>query len=306
MPAYNAARYLREAIASVLAQRVTDFELLVIDDGSTDETRVVAEGFAARDTRIRVLASPHAGVSAARNTGMRAARGDYFALLDSDDQWMPDYLTAQLAVFAHLPATDVVSGNALSLGGGALDGTPLNPIGTECRPILLLEMLERETAVCITLIMKRAVFEATGGFDESLARSEDYDLWIRAAHLGFHFVENPIPLARYRRRSDSASADELAMLTAITRVLRRARLLCAASPIEMGVIERQLTRFEAQRLLTSAKAHLLERDYRGAAADFERLSAVQPNVASRLLARASRSLPGVVRFAYLTKTALRA
>jgi glycosyltransferase involved in cell wall biosynthesis len=303
-PAYNAARYLTDGVESAIGQTFSNFELIIIDDGSTDDTRAIASRLAERDSRVHVVATDHVGVAAARNLGMSRARGAHFAFLDSDDVWLPDFLAAQMAIFRRLPATDVVTGNAINVGG-RLDGRPLNPVGTECRPLSLLEIVENELVVTIMSVFRRAVFDATGGFDERLARSEDYDFWIRAAHLGFRFVQNPQPLVRYRRRPDSASADELAMYASLIFVLQRARQLCAASHLTTAAIDRQLARFKEERLLASAKANLLDREYRAAAHEFGLLRDLRRDVESRLIAGASRHLPALLRWAYRTKTALR-
>jgi glycosyltransferase involved in cell wall biosynthesis len=303
-PTYNSAPYLAEAVESARAQTFADFELIVVDDGSTDETRAIASDLAERDPRVRLLAKDHGGLAVARNVAMKQARGAYFAFLDSDDLWSPEFLASQMAIFHRRPATDVVTGNAVSLGG-KLDGRPLNPPGTECRPVSLLDMIEDEALVTVMSVFRRTVFEATGGHDEGLSRSEDYDLWIRAAHLGFRFVQNPQPLACYRRRPDSLSADELAMLAAIILVLNRARQLCATSPRVVTAIDRQLARFEDARVLTSAKTNLLGRQYHAAAHEFARLHELRRDVESRVIAAVSRHMPGLLRLAYRTKTALR-
>jgi GT2 family glycosyltransferase len=303
-PTYNAARYLTSAVESARAQTFADFELIVVDDGSTDDTRAIAGDLAGRDGRVHVLARDHAGLAAARNAAMKQARGAYFAFLDSDDVWFPEFLASQLAIFQRRPATDVVTGNAVSLGG-KLDGQPLNPPGTECRPVSLLDMIEDEALVTVMSVFRRGVFETTGGHDEGLSRSEDYDLWIRAAQLGFRFVQNPQPLAQYRRRPDSLSADELAMFAAIIQVLTRAREHCAASPRVVTAIDRKLARFEEARVLASAKTNLLGRRYHAAAREFDRLHDLRRNVESRVIAAVSRHVPGLLRLAYRTKTALK-
>lgn len=98
MPAYNAGRYVAESVRSVRAQTCGRWELFVVDDGSTDETRAVVEGFAAEDARVSYVGRENGGQAAARNTGLRAARGDLVAFLDADDLWLPGKLEAQLGV----------------------------------------------------------------------------------------------------------------------------------------------------------------------------------------------------------------
>jgi glycosyltransferase involved in cell wall biosynthesis len=303
-PAYNAQEYLEEAVGSALAQTFGDFELLVIDDGSTDRTLDIAKHLAQQDPRVHALATEHVGVSAARNAGMRRARGAYVALLDSDDTWFPDFLAAQLAVFERFPATGVVSGNALSIGG-PLDGRSLSPASTHCYPVTVVDMIRDEEAVCVMSVFRRSVFEATGGLSEDLSHSEDYDFWLRAALAGFTFVRNPRPLARYRRRADSASFDELPMLDAMIEVLGRTRRSDRADAPIVTAIDRKVAELRERRLWTSAKSDLLKGNYTEAARDFAYFSVLRGSASARFVAGVSRLAPAALRVAYQTKLALR-
>jgi glycosyltransferase involved in cell wall biosynthesis len=102
-PAYNVARYIGEAIDSVIAQTQGDFEYLVVDDGSTDETEQIVRAYAARDARTRLLSGGHRGSSTARNLGIRQARGTYIAFLDGDDRWHPQFLARSVRAMAEAP-----------------------------------------------------------------------------------------------------------------------------------------------------------------------------------------------------------
>ena len=304
-PAYNAARYLEESVESALAQTFGDFELLIVDDGSSDETLAIAGRLADRDHRVHALTTAQrVGVSAARNVGFRHAQGRFFALLDSDDVWLPDFLAAQLAVFDRAPAADVVSGNAFNLGGPR-DGQLLRPLSDDCQPLTLIDMIEHEDAVLVMSVLRRRVVDAVGGFSEDLQRSEDYDFWLRAALAGFHFVANPTPLVRYRRHPSSASSNELLMLDAMIVVLQRLRASPLASHVVVATLDRRIGALNERRLWTRAKANLMRREYAAAADDLESLAQLRRSLRVRLIAGASRSVPAALRFAYRTKTALR-
>jgi len=304
-PAHNSEAYLQGSVDSAIAQSFTDFELLIVDDGSIDGTLALARHLAQRDQRVRVLMrSDRGGTAAGRNLAMRHARGAFFALLDSDDIWHPTFLQAQMEILRRLPDVDVVSGNAYNLGGG-FDGQPLSSIALDPRPIRLIDMLEHENAVCIMSVLRRTVYDTIGGFDETMKVSEDYDFWIRAALAGFRFVQNPVPLADYRRRADSASSDEIAMLQGIVRVLRRTRAGCADLPDAVAAIDRQVARFEEQRLLARAKANLLCREFASAAHEFDALFGLRPSFVNGVMARVSRYVPSVLLWAYRTKSAIR-
>jgi hypothetical protein len=155
-------------------------------------------------------------------------------------------------------------------------------------------------------VFRRAVVERIGGFDETLPLNEDYDFWLRAAHGGCVFIHNPVPLGHYRRRPDSISADEVQMLTGILRVLRRTADLCADRPRELAATHRQLARFEQERLLASAKANLVRRQFVAAADDFKSLFDVRRDFGSAAIARMCRYMPGVLLWAYRMKCNWRA
>ena len=133
MPAFDAERYLHTAVDSVLRQTYTDLELLIVDDGSSDETAPIARWYAARDPRVRVLQQPNAGPGPARNMGFRAAQGRYLAFLDSDDEWDDMFLAEHVAILDRRPDVDVVIGNARNRGGPR-DGHPSRPARGEGVP----------------------------------------------------------------------------------------------------------------------------------------------------------------------------
>jgi teichuronic acid biosynthesis glycosyltransferase TuaG len=300
-PAFNASEFLGETIASALAQTWRDFELLVIDDGSTDDTMSIARTWEREDARVRVLTRARGGPAAARNTGIAHARGDFLALLDSDDVWLPSFLDAQMSVFRDWQRCDVVTGNAYNRGGPR-DGKPLKAVGLR-RELSLRQILESESSVCIMSVFRRTVAERIGGFNESLPVNEDYDFWVRAAHAGFVFVHNPIPLGYYRRRSDSLSSNELQMLTGAVQVFKSARTLCAGRADEVAAIDQQLQRLEQARLFASGKANLVRRDFTAAADDFSSLVNVRRDFMSTAIAQMSKYVPAALLWIYRVKRA---
>jgi glycosyltransferase involved in cell wall biosynthesis len=260
MPAFNVAPYIGAAIDSVLAQTFDDFELIVVDDGATDESAAIAQEKAAGDPRIHVVRQKNRGLSAARNTALRLSAGDVIAILDSDDLWAPDYLEAQMAILDAHPEVDIVTSNAFLLGS-RLHGQPARPC-PDNRPLPdLTSILQDETAVFIMSVFRRRVYETIGGFDESMRSNEDYDYWLRAAAAGFRFARNDKPLGQYRRRDDSLSASELRMLHGILRVYAKLRPQIADRPDALAILDRQVVRFETERLAAEARAALEQRDY---------------------------------------------
>ncbi len=177
IPTYNRRALLTEAIDSVLRQTFQDFELVVVDDGSTDGTRDAVISF--DDPRVRYLFQTNAGVAAARNWGVASSRAPLIAFLDSDDTWMPEKLRVQVDYLERNPHISLCQTEEVWVR----DGRRVNPaekhrkhsgwIFRECVPLCIVS----PSAV----MMRREAFGALGGFDESLRACEDYDLWLRAA-----------------------------------------------------------------------------------------------------------------------------
>jgi teichuronic acid biosynthesis glycosyltransferase TuaG len=299
MPAYNTSAYIAFAIDSALAQTVADFELLIVDDGSSDETKAIADRYAAKDSRLTVWSRPNGGACRARNDALGRARGRFVAFLDSDDVWMPEYLQTHLDILERHPEISVVTANAINLDG-PLDGQPYWTPGPEIRPLTMLEMIEREDSVCIMSVFRRAVHTTIGGFDEAFVYgSEDYDYWLRAADAGFRFLQVRRPIAFYRRRPGGASAATAKMLTGITATLRKALERCgedASRSREKSAILRQLHRFECERLRVEAAAALRDGDFGVAAERFDRLSRTQGGARLACIAAWSRYAPSSLRW----------
>ena len=195
IPTYNRAHYLGASIQSVLDQTCGDFELLVVDDGSTDRTQEVLLRF--QEDRLRYLAQEHRGISAALNTGIRSARGAYIARLDSDDIWLPDMLAVQVAVLDGRPDIGLVYAKAQGMDkdGNALPtiwGIPERYPGDSLR-----SMLYDDCTCNITIVVRRACFDHVGLFDEALQANEDWDMWLRVAtRYRFAYVDRVV--ARFR------------------------------------------------------------------------------------------------------------
>ena len=306
MPAYNAEAYIGESIESVLAQTYADYELVIVDDGSTDGTRAVVEPYLAdHPCRIRFVSQANDGVAGARNTAIRLARGSVFALLDSDDTWAPAFLAEQMRILDGEPDVDIVTGNAFVRGSDA-DGGTARPF-PDTRPAPeLLQILGDETAVFIMTLFRRTVVDAIGGFDEGFRTNEDYDFWIRAARAGFRFRRNPRPLGWYRRRANSLSANEVRMLTGILRVYRKALADSEAGSPAAAVIERQIVRFDTERLAAQIRVALAASDLAAAASFVDALKARRGGWSVRALSLALRHAPRAALWAYRARRQIQA
>ncbi|MCX8155463.1 MAG: glycosyltransferase [Verrucomicrobiae bacterium] len=179
IPAYNYAHYLPHALESALAQTHQPLEILVVDDGSTDATREVVARFGGR---VRYHYQTNAGLSAARNTGLRESRFPFVALLDADDQWLPERVASAIACFQQLdPQFGVVACRSTRINQHG-EPLPLNPGEQELAgEITAADILWRTRFSPSSVVARREVFESCGGFDTALRSSEDRDMWLRAA-----------------------------------------------------------------------------------------------------------------------------
>lgn len=264
IPTYNRAWTLRAAMDSVLAQEYPSFELLVIDDGSTDETPELLREYG---SRIRIFRQPNRGVSAARNRGIAAARGSLIAFLDSDDRWLPGKLAAQAAFFAANPDALICQTEELWVR----NGVRVNPRRRHQKRSGII--FEPSLALCLVspsaVMVRRRLFDEFGLFDESLPACEDYDLWLRVSRkYPVHLIETPLivkhgghedqlsrmaGLDRYRVRAIQKllGAGNLspAQETAARRVLAEKCHIYAAGCRKRGRIE------EAEKFLELARRH---------------------------------------------------
>lgn len=213
LPTRNRAELLPRAIGSVLGQSYDKFELIIVSDGSTDHTDELLVEHAATDYRIRLLRLDiAAGAAAARNRGIALATGEYVALLDDDDEWLPHKLSRQLAAFrTHDTDVGVIYSRyeyVDEYGQVELRGAPPPP-GSKPGNLLLRGCFIGQS----TAVIRREILNRVGGFDESLPRLQDWDLWIRlAATTRFAFI--PLPLARIYHSPGSISTQPDALLHA--------------------------------------------------------------------------------------------
>ncbi len=203
IPCYNTGQYLAEAIQSVLDQTYRDWELIVVDDGSTDNTREIAYSFS--DPRIRYVYQENRGLSAARNMGIHSSQGEFLQFLDADDLILPAKFEQQVKLLDAHPQYGLVYSQSRYLQDGHLD-----TICCECTPSgnVLSELVAENLFPVHAALIRRACFEHAGLFCEELtAGGEDRDMWLRMAYAGILFLFHDDLLALYRRRPGSMMAN---------------------------------------------------------------------------------------------------
>lgn len=207
IPAFNYGRYLPEAIESALNQDHAAREVIVVDDGSTDDSLAVVARFG---SAIRCIRQENAGLSAARNTGIRAAQGTYIALLDADDSWLPRFLSTALAPWRDRPGLGAVHSGFQCIDEGS---RPLPQVCVSTVPDgqMYDRLLDGEFFVPSAVVTRRECFDRVGLFDERLRGSEDWDMWLRVARQ-YPFGGLAEPLVNYRIHGHNMSADPEYML----------------------------------------------------------------------------------------------
>ena len=220
LPTYNRAKYLLESVNSALDQTFRDLEVVIVDDGSTDDTPQVVRGI--QDPRVRYLYQENRGVSAALNTAWREAHGEYLALLGSDDVWLSNLLEELVPVLDADPNLGLVYARAQGMDA---QGRPLPQIlgAPEKFPGESLRSILYGDFVCgLAAVFRRASLGRVGGFNETMTGNEDWDLWIRLAEQ-YHFAYRDDILARYRMHPQSLTGGRSEAYKLI--ILDRVRLI---------------------------------------------------------------------------------
>lgn len=220
-PARNMERFLRSTMRSVLVQTFADFEYLVVDNGSTDSTPHIARALAARDGRVRVLHEPNPGSGAARNCGLRSARGRYVAFVDADDQWLPGKLAAQVRSIERLPDrfAGVFCRSTVTDEVGTELFTYAPPVGTYDLNAFLVWCNPAGNGS--SFMVRRSVFDEVGGFDDGIGSALEMEWLLRVLRDSSCplLLGTSQELVRYRVRSGSVSSDTTARMAALERVV---------------------------------------------------------------------------------------
>lgn len=255
IPTYNRAQTVMDAIRSVLVQTFSDLELIVVDDGSTDDTATRVGAVA--DPRLRYVRGRHAGVSAARNLGVRQARSELVSFLDSDDIWHTDKLACEVAYLARRPEVDAVFTDLEKRHGDRVYPSFMRQTAVFSRRLLRtthpdgLVLEPREMRLCLleevpikpsALTMRRRAFEDVGGFDETWSSSEDWEFLLRLARA-HRFAYLDRPLAVLFISPDSLHiVDQSRGEAAMIRLLLRERLALVDDAEALAAVRRGLVR----------------------------------------------------------------
>lgn len=301
IPAYKVAPYLAETLESVFAQTFSDFEVILVNDGSpdTDEMEKVIEPY--RD-RIVYLRQENRGAGAARNAGLRSARGRYVAFLDGDDIWLPNFLSEMVSFIETGPGYDLVYANALLFGASPVAGLTYmdtNPSSGEvtCESLLA----ERCNIITSGVLARREPIIELGMFDETLRNSQDFDMWVRIAKRpGARLSFLPTVLLKQRHRPGSLASDSIKSVEGELKVMAKVALRDDLTKAERAAMERTVAFRTASLEVDRGKLKLREGDFAAARRSFEQAYEQRRSAKHRLVLLWLRLSPRTLRRFYRT------
>lgn len=292
-PAYNIAEFVAETLDSIFAQTFTDFEIIVINDGSPDTAEFEAALKPYAD-KIIYLKQANRGAGFARNVAIGHARGELLAFLDGDDVWQPEFLESQVK-FLTDNDYDLVYADALLFGGSALDGKTFMqdaPSFGEANFDSLLNLrCNVITSGCVA--RKESVADA-GMFEREKVRAHDFVLWLKMAQKGARIGYQKKVLLKYRVRRDSLSGDSVQRVEREIDVYRRVEKQLKLSAAQQQIINRQLARLEAELEIERGKSYLLQKDFAAAQNAFQKANEYRASKRLKMIIQLTRFAPNML------------
>lgn len=272
VPAYNAESSIGETLESLLRQTRPDWEAIVVDDGSTDSTHVVATSFASCDSRIRVVSKENGGTASARNVAAKLARASLLGLLDADDTYLCGYLESMGSFIEQHSDFDIYSSEGYLLDASGVQ-RPSDVLAPQDMTLsYTAEDLLVRNRIWVQTVFRTAVFDLVGGFEEHPQMlNEDYDFWLRALLRGARHIHNPERLWVHRVSPGSKSADDVRVASGNWFILDRLVESGELSGVRLRIARRSRARLSKapEQLRAEAARRLLEsrlerRQYAGA------------------------------------------
>lgn len=305
VPAYNVAPFIGETLDSVFAQTFTDFEVIIVNDGSPD-TEEFERALRPYQDRICYLKQDNSGASAARNTGLRAARGELIAFLDADDLWLPQYLEQQLK-FMREYGCDLACADAMIFGVSADAGRSymdsLMPSAPPQGQVTFLELVNAERSLITSgVVVRRDLTLEVGLFDETLRNAQDFDLWLRLARHGARLAYHRQVLLSYRSRPNSLSGDAINSHQRELRVFDKIEQSYDFTPAERAEVSAVIRNRRALLKYELGKLYLVPGDFMRARESFASAIRSKRSWKPRLALWFTRIAPRLFRTLYLRRT----
>jgi glycosyltransferase involved in cell wall biosynthesis len=298
IPAYKVASHIRPTLDSVFTQTLEPDEVILINDGSpdTEQLEIAIKPYL---DRLVYLKQQNCGAAAARNAGIRRAKGSYVAFLDADDSWYPTYLEEQLTFLKSNGGYDVVYANALIVDSEHFSGRTYMDISPSVGSVTFSSLVTQQCGVITSgLIARKDLIIKVGLFDETLKRAHDYDLWLRLAKAGARFNYQKKVLLKYRYHEGGLSGDAITQaerdLIVLKKTLRRTDL----TPDERRAVEIRIQQRSSNLLLERGKLQLMAGEFIDAVDNFKKANDQLKSWKLRLVLYGMRFSPRSIRWAF--------
>jgi glycosyltransferase involved in cell wall biosynthesis len=285
---YNGSRFLARAIESVLNQSHRQIEYIIVDDGSSDNSKKIIEHYAAQDRRVKQILLPNnSGVARARNIGIENSTGEFITFLDADDIWAPTKVERQLAVFRQHPRAGlVVTGAELIDENDRSSPGKKNRKRTQQGQVSLYDYLAGKCLLSINAMTRRECLDKSGLFNPDYVIGEDYELWMRITrNYDYYYVDEP--LHRYRIHCNNATRDKLANRESKVKILQDMLANNPELPEQLG---RRFKRIMQRKYNSLGKAYYFAGRLADAQVCFDKALAINGSIGPKLKARLWRLL----------------
>ena len=267
VPVYSCTEYITEALDSILAQTFSDFEIIVVNDGSPDSDEL-EKALMPYQSRIRYIRQDNRGAAAARNTALRIATAPVVAFLDADDVWLPNFLAEQIN-FIEKTGADLVYSDALLIGDSPLAGRTYMETAPSHGEVTAKSLLGLDCNVMTSgVVARRALVMQVGMFNEAIKRAHDFDLWVRLAKHGAHLAYQRKVLLKHRLLESGLSGNLLSQYQRALHVLETIPQRVDLTLQEQNVLAKSLKKVAAGFHLEQGKIYLLEKNFVGAVEAF--------------------------------------
>jgi glycosyltransferase involved in cell wall biosynthesis len=305
VPAYNVAAYIDESINSVFAQTFSDYELILVNDGSPDTDQLEA-ALRPYISRICYISQENRGAAEARNAALRVARGEFIAFLDADDIWFPNHLADQVGFLRGNPSCDLVYADGLIFGESELAGQTFMKLAPSSGEVTFEALITaRCNVLTSTVVAKRAAILDVGMFDVHIRRGQDYDLWLRMVRNGAKLAYQRKVLIRRREHPDNLSGDPLARAERELTVLEGFSQRWTLTPSEQPLVASVLDALRSNVSREQAKKLLANGDFARAAAAVRDARRKRRDVKLLFVEMFLRVSPNLVRLLFRWRTSLR-